>query len=130
MRARRHRLPQTRPPRGAWLAFLAVALQVLLPFFIAVEIARADVPGPDAVICSALGSGAHHDGGTTNDHQSDGGCPICAAVAAGQSFTAPAPLAVPTPRVCDRVDLSVAPLRGIALLVSSPYQSRGPPTIA
>jgi len=126
--ARRRRLPQTRPPRGVWLAFLALVIQVLLPFFLAVEIARAANPAdPGGIpICSSLG---HHDAGSASDQPSSGSCPVCAAVAAGQSFTAAAPLAVPMPRFCGRADLSVARLRGATFLVSSPYQSRGPPSI-
>ena len=124
MSLRRHRSP----PRGMMLAFMALAIQALIPFFLAVEIARAANPidAGNIPLCSSV---AHHDG-TTGDHPSNGSCPICAAVAAGYTFAAPQPLAVPLPRRCDSVALSVASLRGSSSFIAPAYQSRGPPAIA
>jgi len=116
------------PPRGMLLAFIALALQALIPFFLAVEIARAANPAAaDGIsICSSLG----HHAGTSSDQPSNGSCPICAAVAASYTFAAPPPLAVPLPRRCDKVDLSGAPLPGTFSFLAPAYQSRGPPAIA
>ena len=58
--ARWHR-SASQTPRGAWLAFVAVAMQVLVPFFLMVEIARASEPGGATVICSSLGHDTHQD---------------------------------------------------------------------
>ena len=115
------------PPRGVLLAFIALAIQALIPFFLAVEIARAAGPVDTGSIplCSSI---AQHSG-TSSDQPSNGSCPICAAVAAGYTFAAPPPLAVPLPRHCDSIDLSVAPLHGPLSFIAPAYQSRGPPAI-
>jgi hypothetical protein len=130
--ARRRRLPQTRPPRGAWLAFLALAIQVLLPFFLAVEIARANEPGSTVVICSALGAGAHHESNPSGSdrHGSIGSCPICTALAAGHGFTAPPAPPQPLPVVGASVDLAATDAALVAPVAISFYQSRGPPSVA
>ncbi|HLI20722.1 MAG TPA: DUF2946 family protein [Stellaceae bacterium] len=117
-------------PRGTLLAFIAVALQAMLPFFIAVELVRATNPAfADTIpICSSLGATAHHNNGAASD-QKGGSCPICAAVAAAQSFTAPPAPAVPLPTVFIRLvpTSTDAPCLGFGAL--SPYQSRAPPAI-
>ncbi len=123
MSLRRHR-----SPRGIFLAFIALAIQALIPFFLAVEIARAANP-VDAGSIPLCSSVAHHNG-TTGDQPSNGSCPICAAVAAGLTFSAPPPLAVPLPRRCDSADLSVAPLHSAFSFIAPAYQSRGPPAVA
>lgn len=129
MALRRRRQHHRKNLRGTLLAFIALTIQAMLPFFLAVEMARASNPAyADSIpICSSFG---HHGGGTAGDQPGNGSCPVCAAVAAGQSFTAATQLAVPMPCDRGRVDLSVAPLRATAFVVSSPYQSRGPPTIS
>ena len=133
MAFRRRRQHQHTKPRGILLAFFAVAIQAMLPFFVAVAIARASNPAfaENVPICSSLGPAAHHDSGTTgDDQQSGGGCPICAAVAVGQSFTATAAPQLPLPVSCDRVVLSATDTPSLACDVSSSYQSRAPPSIA
>lgn len=125
-----HRSAQTRPPRGAWLAFLAVAMQVLVPFFMAIEIARAEVPGAAAVICSALGHDTHQGSGNPADHGLADHCSICTTLAAAQGFAPPAAPPLPLPTSIGRSDLSVSEVAPAALVVRSPYQSRGPPSIA
>ena len=128
MTARRHR-SHTRAPRGAWLAFLAVAMQVFVPFFLMVEIARADGPDGVAVICSALGHDTHQNGNAT-DHGLADHCPICTTLAAAQAFAPPAAPPLPLPLSVGHSDLSDVDLAQAALLVTSPYQSRGPPSFA
>ena len=128
MNARRNRT-RTRAPRGAWLAVLAWALQVLLPFFLAVQIARAEEPGSGAVICSALG---HTQQGSNPADQGpiDQCCSICSTLAAAQGFAPPATPPLPLPAEVSHIDLSGADVAQSALLVTSSYQSRGPPSIA
>jgi DUF2946 family protein len=128
---RRRRDHHRKPPRGTLLAFLALAIQAMLPFFLAVEIARAANPAfaDTVVICSALG---HHDSnGTTGDHHSIAdGCPICTALAAGHGFTAPPTTPLPLPVACEGIALSAPNASAAALLATSSYQSRAPPAIA
>jgi hypothetical protein len=126
----RHRLPQTRPPRGAFLAFLAVAMQVLVPFFLAVEIARADTPGGAAVICSALGHQADQNGNPSDRGLADHCSICCSALAAGHAFAPPVVPPLPLPASIGRSDLTATEFAQAALLVTASYQSRGPPSIA
>ena len=128
MTARQHRA-QTRALRGAWLAFLALAMQVLVPFFLMVEIARADTPDGVAVICSALGHNTQQNG-STSDHGLVDHCSICTTLAAAQAYAPPAAPPLPMPASISRSDLSAADSAQAALLVTSSYQSRGPPSIA
>ena len=129
MTARQQRA-QTRAPRGAWLAFLALAMQVLVPFFMAVEIARAEVPGGAAVICSALGHETHQGNGDAADHGLADHCSICATLAAAQGFAPPGAPPLPLPATVDRTILVAADIPQAALLVTLSYQSRGPPSVA
>jgi hypothetical protein len=130
MSVRRHRSARPRSPRCAWLAFLALAMQVLVPFFMAVEIARAEIPGAAAVICSALGHDTHQDGDNPADHGLADHCSICTTLAAAQGFAPPAAPPLPLPLSIGCSDLSVADVAQAAQLVRSPYLSRGPPFIA
>jgi hypothetical protein len=119
-------------PHGFFLAFMAVAVQLLLPFVIAIQIARLGDPAfADTVICSSLGATAHHDGGTSNDHHGPGeACPLCGALALGQAFTAAEAPAMPMPLRSSRIILATVDAPSLALVGTSSYQSRGPPTIA
>jgi hypothetical protein len=132
MALRPRRQNHRKHPRGLFLAFVAVALQAMLPFFLAVEIARANNPAfADSIpICSSLGPAAHHDSGTADDHQGGGSCPICAAVAAGLSFTAPPVPPLPLPVACGHVVPTTTDTPRLSFDAASPYQSRGPPAIA
>jgi DUF2946 family protein len=129
MTAQRHR--HRNPPRGTWLAFLALAIQAMLPFFLAVEIARAGNPAyADSIpICSALGH--RGSGDTSGDHHGIAdGCPICTALAAGHAFTAPPATPLPLPVACAGIALSAPEASAAAVLATSSYQSRAPPVIA
>jgi Protein of unknown function (DUF2946) len=128
MIARRHR-SQMRAPRGAWLAFLAMALQVLVPFFLMAEIARAE-PGGAAVICSAIGHQTPPGGNNAGDHGLADHCSICTTLAAAQGFAPAGAPPLPLPATIGRSTVTVADLSAPALLVNSAYQSRGPPSIA
>lgn len=130
--ALRQRQDHRKNPRGTLLAFLAVAIQAMLPFFVAVAMVRAANPAfADTVsICSSLGPAAHHDTGSAGDQQGASGCPICAAVAAGLSFTAPPVVAAPAPVAGDSVVLPIVDAPQVTFAATSPYHSRGPPAIA
>ncbi|HEY1503676.1 MAG TPA: DUF2946 domain-containing protein [Stellaceae bacterium] len=130
MIARRHRLPPTRPPRGVWLAFFAVTLQVLLPFFLALQIAHAEEPGSAAVICSALGHDTHQGSSPADQGQIDQCCSICTTLEAAQGFAPPMTLPLAMPAEIGRNVLAASNVAWRALLIASPYQSRGPPSIA
>ena len=123
------RLTRATAPRGTWLALLALAMQVLLPFFLAVQIARAAEPGGSAVICSGLGH-AQHGGNPADQGPIDQCCSICSTLAAAQSFAPTETPPLPLPAEVSHVDHSAADIAQSALLVTSSYQSRGPPPIA
>jgi len=112
------------------LAFLAVAIQVLLPFLVAYEIALVGNPAyaDDFPICHAAESFNTAPGGAGH-HANPDSCPICAAMAVGQAFTAPPPIAAPLPQILRYVDFDVSvPVQRIAL-ACTPYQSRAPPAL-
>lgn len=131
MALRRRRQNHRKNPRGTLLAFIAVAIQAMLPFFLAVEIARASNPafGDSIPICSSLGPAGHQTSGTAGDHQG-GTCPICAAVAAAQGFTAPPVPPLPLPVACGHVVSATTDTPRLSFDAASPYQSRAPPAIA
>jgi Protein of unknown function (DUF2946) len=135
-RLRRRRKKAAPPPPGAWLAFLAIATQVLLPFLVAFEISLASSPAyadRTTFICSAsrLASPATpaRNGRVTHHGLSDG-CPICTALAAGQAFTATSPVILPLPKaVATPAPERAHHFRAPAIAAAS-YLSRAPPSIA
>lgn len=136
MTKRRHRARRGAVPPGAWLAFLALAIQVLAPFFIAGDLALASTrTGTEdtIVICSALGAkavpapkreGNHHRHGILN------GCPICTALAAGQSVTLPEPPTLPVPQTEAIVSLHATFGPSTSRFDAAAYNSRAPPSTA
>jgi hypothetical protein len=126
---------KTAPPEGIGLAFLALAIQILLPFLVAFEITLARTPAyaeSKSPICSASGSTtspAHLIDHTAHHGLADG-CPICLALAASQAFTAAAPVALPLPQaalVLRNQPALTPPLFGG---ISASYRSRAPPVLA
>jgi hypothetical protein len=123
-------------PEGTWLAFLALAVQVLLPFLVAYEIALASTPAyaeGTTVICSASSSTtipAAHPVDHTAHHGLAAGCPLCIAAAAAHAFTAAPPVALPLPQARSVIlhHAGVAP-RPYASTAAS-YNPRAPPSIA
>ena len=115
--------------RGTLLAFIAVTVQAMLPFFIAGAMLEATNPAfaAAASICGTPPAG-HHGSGTTGNQNSD--IPLCAAVAAGQSFVAPPAPMVPLPISCRAAPLFSTKASRLASVATSSYQSRGPPAIA
>ncbi len=128
---RRRSSRKTSPP-GAWLAFLAVGIQFLLPFLVAYEIALAGSPAyadSIAVICSASGAPTA-DGTNPVHHGMSEGCPICAAMAVGQAFTTPGPIALPLPLMVATDGMTIAIELRAPSIGATPYQSRAPPARA
>ena len=131
----RHPKRWKKAPTGFWLAVVAVAGQVLLPFLLAFEIALLS-PGIDAYfgtpICSALHQGespATPGNGGNDEHGSLASCPICMAAAAGQSFTQPTDIPLPVPTLWIAISLcSTASQRPSISIAAAPYQSRAPPS--
>lgn len=130
----RHDRKRKALPQGFALAFLAVAIQLLLPFLVAFEIAAASTPAyaETTTICLAAGSTAlaAHPGGETTHHGLAEGCPICIALAAGQAFITPAPIAAPLPRVFRRVFFVSQLVSATTPLINASYNPRAPPSIA
>ncbi len=121
-------------PSGTWLAFLALTIQVLLPFLVAYEIGLAGTPAnaETITIChapAATTAPGHGTGGAAHHGLADG-CPICLALAAGQAFTATAPVTPPLPQG-KAVPLRVeAPAPHPCALAAASYNPRAPPFIA
>jgi hypothetical protein len=104
-------------------------MQVMVPFFMAVEIARAEAPGGAAVICSAFGHETNQSGNRTDQGLADH-CSICTTLAAAQAFAPPAAPPLPLPVSLGHTVRAVGDTVQAALLITSPYHSRGPPSIA
>lgn len=112
------------------LAWMAVAMQALLPFFIAVAIVRATNPAyaGEIPICAAFGT--HQSGDPADHHSGTGSCPVCAAVAAVHNSTAsPAPV-LPLPQSGAHIVLSAPDAPSLSPIAAVSYQSRAPPAIA
>ena len=128
---RRRSSRKTTPP-GAWLAFLAVGIQFLLPFIVVYEIALTSSPAYAeniTVICSASGA-TTSDGANPTHHGLSDGCPICAAMAVGQAFAMPGPIALPLPRAVVTDRMAIAIETRAPSIAATPYQSRAPPAQA
>ncbi len=131
----RHRRRQVTPPAGIWLAFLALTIQVLLPFLVAFEIALASSPAyadRTTFICSAsrlAAPAAPKPGDPATHHGLSDGCPICTALAVGQAFTATSPVLLPLPKA----GVTLAPdwvyIRRAPIVDVAAYNSRAPPSI-
>ena len=117
-------------PIGIGLAALSLAIQLLLPFVLANEIAFASQAPGTSLICSASGLAAspgHRSDDGSSRHGHAGGCPICAALAAGQAFVTATPIPVPAPAaVASAVEFRRGPVR-LAALPPLSYRSRAPP---
>jgi len=91
-------------PQGLWLAFLALAIQTLLPFLVSYEIALASSPAlaETTVICSASGPATAAPGAPANHATHHGfaahACPLCIALASSQALAAATSVALPLPQ--------------------------------
>ncbi len=123
-------------PQGTWLALLALAIQILLPFLVAYEIAFAGTPAHaqgTSVICSAAeptNPTAPPQGSHGSRHGLTASCPICMALAAGQAFTAAAPIALPLPLVESFVHYIAVQTPNAPFGAIASYNPRAPPSIA
>jgi hypothetical protein len=133
----RYRRKTQEAPQGLWLAFLALAIQTLLPFLVSYEIALASSPAlaETMVICSASGPATTPAGLQANNHAAHHGiaahaCPLCIALASSQVFAAAHSVALPLPQ---GNPVAIAPstvtLRTGAAPAAS-YNPRAPPFIA
>lgn len=123
-------------PQGLWLAFLALAIQTLLPFLVASEIALASSPAfaETTVICSASGPSTTPAGSPANHAAHHGlaahACPLCIALASSQAFAAAPSVALPLPQGNPvAIAHSTVTLRTGAAPAAS-YNPRAPPFIA
>jgi hypothetical protein len=136
MKKGHQRIKQRPAPQGTWLAFLALAVQVLLPFFVASEIALASAPAyaeGTTVICSASGSTtapASNSANHASHHTLSDGCPICIALAASHAFTTAPPVALPLPQARAVVLHHAADAPRAFATTAASYNPRGPPSIA
>ena len=129
------RYPQGRKAalRGLWLAALAIAGQLLLPFLLAFEIALA-APHGDGEIGLALCSITQHaavpkpGNERTGHHTAPVGCPICQALATAQLFTQPPAVALPLPRIATTIARPSAPRWRPTVASTAPYRARAPPS--
>lgn len=131
-----HRARRKAPPQGIGLAFLALAVQALLPFVIAYEITFASTSAAaegTTIICAVAGptaSSASHQVDHTSHHGLADGCPICLALAAGQAFIAAAPVALPLPQAASIVLRLAAHAPRASAGFSASYNPRAPPFTA
>lgn len=118
---------------GESLAWIALVVQILQPFFVADAIVlltkRAEtVPG--AYLCLVPGSRpapAQHNGAGHQPHGLADGCPLCAALAAAQALAEPAAIALALPELVLRIVLSEPPAAAPARVALPAYRSRAPP---
>ena len=130
---RQHRGRTRAAPEGIWLALLAVAIQIFLPFLVAVEIKALSEPASAATttIClstDSIGASAHPGSQTTHHGLSDG-CPICVALAVGQAFTSPSPVLAPIPQTAGASVVYEAPTASPPDYASAFYNPRAPPVL-
>jgi hypothetical protein len=127
-----YRATRRAAPPGAWLAFLALAVQALLPFLLASEIAlgntQAHADGT-TVICAAAGSTTTQPSHSSHHRLADN-CPICLALAAGQAFTTLAQVALPLPQAASfTLSQATAPAPDAGAGFTASYNPRAPPFI-
>jgi hypothetical protein len=128
----RHPTRRRAAPHGVWLAVLAIAGQVLLPFLIAVEI-RVLAEDPSLVggldpplICSH----DSNDQPATPKRHNIAACPLCTALAAGHVIPLTTAAILPVPHgsalVADAAPTAIPP----APRLQAFYSARGPPARA
>jgi hypothetical protein len=121
---------------GAWLALLALYVQVLLPMIIAVELRIADSGGPASAAFAICGGGhgstGAPDGGAagppgTGDSHSRHCCPLCTAI--GASYMAAAEVFLAVPASWTGIVLRADGASAISHPRVALYEARAPPTI-
>jgi hypothetical protein len=131
-------------PAGAWLATIAMLLQVLLPVLVGFAMSDAATAGGSDTHCLLMHasgpSGApdatppahHHGGGAPAENAPYGKglvpcCPLCTALQAVHGFTTPPAIGVPAPRFNGSVASVSADEPLVATTYSAAYSSRAPP---
>jgi Protein of unknown function (DUF2946) len=124
---------------GAWLALLALYVQVLLPMLIAVELRLADAGGPASAAFAMCGGGhgstGAPDGGAagppgTGDSHSRHCCPLCTACTAiGASYIAAAEIFLAVPAGWTSIVLRASGLTVVPRSRVATYEARAPPPI-
>ncbi|HXY98435.1 MAG TPA: DUF2946 family protein [Stellaceae bacterium] len=126
-------LRKSRSP-GAWLALLALYVQLLLPILAAAELRGADAGGPGvpaSVICSSghLSSDATDDRTAGAPGGADGHCqhccPLCGSF--GAAYVAPPEILVAKPAAWSSVVLHAAAAAAVSFPTSLTYEARAPP---
>lgn len=133
MARRQHRGVKRKAQSAVWLGFLALALQVLVPFFLDADLASAAERANSAdtiVICSVYGTKtvlAPDQGGNHHRHGLLNGCPVCTALAAGQSIPLTEPPTLSLPQAEAIAALPKAAISRASQFSVAFYRSRAPP---
>ena len=132
MKQASQRAERGRGPSGIGWAFLALAVQVLLPFLVAYEIGILGNPAyaETTIICSASGSHAIPTPANGADQPTHSGpCSLCIALAAAHAFTGATPVTLPLPRQHELVRLRATATVRATVVATAGYHSRAPPSI-
>lgn len=121
-------------PFGVWLSLTALAVQALLPLLLGFEIGLISAEADVQCIADVAHAGASHsrapDGRDQSHHHHSlaDGCPICLALAAGQTFTAANDVALPLPTSSASIVLYAARAPGRTSFAAASYNPRAPPS--
>jgi Protein of unknown function (DUF2946) len=116
------------------LTFLAVTVQVFLPFFVAIGIAQLRNPVVASTVFICAGRHGETSPPSSRDdsnthHGLVGGCTLCAALATGQAFTPAATIAPPLPYGAVGIALETFAVAAPSFSIATSYQSRAPPSL-
>lgn len=115
-----------------WLGGLALIVQAMLPFLVAIEIKVATLQSPYITATGDALCRADRDNSPTGGDGDHGKhphaiCPLCAALATAQAFTTPSAIELPLPIAVATIGRA-RPLAGTAATTDlHPYEARGPP---
>lgn len=117
------------------LTFLAVTVQVFLPFFVAIGIAQLHNPAVASTVFICAGRHGETTPPSSRDesnthHGLVGGCTLCGALATGQAFTPATTIALPLPYRAVGVALETVAVAAPFSPIATPYQSRAPPSLS
>jgi hypothetical protein len=120
---------------AAWLGILSLAIQALVPALLAAEIRLAQSEQGQSIftLCAYghLHTHAAQQEGDTPSHDDDIGtiCPICIALLASPTFTAPPEIALPLPAVAHVESADESPCAFPRATYAAAYHSRAPPSL-
>jgi Protein of unknown function (DUF2946) len=116
------------------VTFLAITVQVFLPYFVAIGIAQLRNPAVASTVFICAGTHgettprSNRDGSNTH-HGLIGGCTLCAALATGQGLAPAAAIAPPLPYSAANTVLETVAESAPCSPIASSYQSRAPPSL-